>query len=157
MDTFVKSRKGNDHLTFNGYIFEVESRKPNGKIYWRCIEVKKGCKGRGIQDESGVRAGRNEHDHPPRTVDIEVRKILGEIKSQASIQQGQTPRAIVASAVSETSQIIKAALPSVQALKKRAQQSRQLALGQPAAPVTMGGFHFDGEFTVPTLVNNFSL
>ncbi|KAL3700756.1 hypothetical protein R1sor_018778 [Riccia sorocarpa] len=128
MATSLKSRKGNEQIAVNGYIFERESVQPNGRIYWRCVEVKKGCKGRAIQDELGIRAGRKEHDHPPRTTDVEVRKVLTEIKTQAAIQQTQSPRSIVANAVSGTSSNIMAALPSITALKKQAQRSRQITL-----------------------------
>ncbi|KAL3696796.1 hypothetical protein R1sor_010872 [Riccia sorocarpa] len=117
--TYIKSQKGNDQLVFNGYFFEEDSRKNDEHIYWRCVETNRGCKGRVIQDESGMREGRNEHDHPPRTMEIEVRRALDEIRSQAGTQHAETPHSVVAGVISGVAEDVLGSLPSTQAMKKQ--------------------------------------
>ncbi|KAL3692881.1 hypothetical protein R1sor_006532 [Riccia sorocarpa] len=146
--TYIKSQKGNDQLVFNGYFFEEDSRKNDEHIYWRCVETKRGCKGRAIQDESGVREGRNEHDHPPRMMEIEVRRALGEIRSQAGTQHAETPHSVVAGVISGVTEDVLGSLPSTQAMKNRVQRRRNMLSGQPAAPVSIGDFQLKGNFSV---------
>ncbi|KAL3675686.1 hypothetical protein R1sor_025634 [Riccia sorocarpa] len=156
MATYVTSCKGNEQLVFKGYLYEFESQKLE-RVYWRCTEVKRGCKGRAIEDANGLREGRNSHDHPSRTMEIGVKRVLAEIKSEADIQHGQTPHAIVASAVSNLPAAIQGALPSTSAIKKQIQRRRKVFSGQHSAPSSICDFTLSDQFVLTNSGERFLL
>jgi len=147
MAEFVKSHKGNCELVLNGHIYEQDSIGSNGTVYWRCVEVKSGCKGRAIQDNDGIREGRKKHDHPVRPTKVGVKRILHEIKKRAATQV-EIPEAIVAACIKETSTAVQGQLPSISAMKKQAQRKRRAVSGQPAAPTSTTDFRLLEPYTL---------
>lgn len=77
MFQFVKSQKGNDLLAESGYIYKKE-RITKDKTIWKCVEYKKGCKGRVHTTNDNLnRIG--SHNHVPSAANVEKKKLMEKI------------------------------------------------------------------------------
>jgi hypothetical protein len=120
---FLKSQRGNQQLIYNGFIFRRERISPN-KTFWKCVENYKRqngrelrCKGRCQTSNDEVIYHSDNHNHVPNTTEMKVKRIQHEIKQRA-VEVSETPQQILAVSTSTQSNSVKAALPSIPAMKR---------------------------------------
>jgi hypothetical protein len=128
---FLKSQRGNQQLIYNGFIFRRERISPN-KTFWKCVENYKRqngrelrCKGRCQTSNDEVIYHSDNHNHVPNTTEMKVKRIQHEIKQRA-VEVSETPQQILAVSTSTQSNSVKAALPSIPAMKRKIQRARTI-------------------------------
>ena len=87
---FIQSRRGNDLLVYDGFVYTKEKISLD-KIIWRCVEYDKHqCSGRYHTSDGEVIKIMGQHNHVVDAADIEVRDVILEIKDSASTTQATT-------------------------------------------------------------------
>ena len=151
---FIEYPNGRRKLVFEGYIFVKQKELNGGVISWECCERRnsKSCRAK-VKTLNGVFQGRTNHHtctRLPNPAKVEVAKALAAMRMQAGRSDDRT-QAIVGANVENLSDVTKAYLPSVEAMKRGIRRVRQGR--NPLAPLPENhGFVIPPEFR--TLTND---
>ena len=81
----IKSRRGNDMVVNEGYIFSRDKPNKNGTVAFKCTI--KSCSSRGVATGDMVNFQQSgEHNHPPDYSKIEIMKRKNELKTKVKEQ-----------------------------------------------------------------------
>jgi hypothetical protein len=121
----IKSKRGNELLVYNGFLFR-KNHKHIEKTIWRCIEYDSTkCPGRCHTEKDKVILSTDNHNHIQDPADIEKRKVVQNIKNSATSTQNSTSQILAESLVISPSVSVK--LPKIKVLKRTIQRQRQKA------------------------------
>ena len=122
MAEFIQSEKDKPMLVIDGFVC-VKDKQVRSKVYWKCQQLAKKCKGRAITVDGSTSSISSEHNHAGNPINFDVRKILGKVKTEPKLQE--SPHYIIANASSELSGCVAAALPKTNSIKRSIRRVRQ--------------------------------
>ena len=123
MAEFIQSEKDRPILLMDGFLY-VKDKQVRSKVYWKCQHFAEKCKGRAITVDGSISSVSGEHNHSGNPTNVEVRKFLDKVKSDARTTR-DSPHYIVSNAASELSGCVAAALPQTSSLKRSIRRVRQ--------------------------------
>jgi hypothetical protein len=88
MSDFIESRKGFSQLVKDGYVYRCRKTYKNIK-YWSCITS--GCKGKITEKPGVIMEIKQEHDHAPDDLNVEMRKVVTSMKKRARTETTPIP------------------------------------------------------------------
>jgi hypothetical protein len=146
----IKSKRGNDILKYNGFLYRKEKTIGEKKI-WRCLEYDSTkCVGRCHTVENRVIKFTDNHNHIQDQADIEKRKVIQNLKNAALSTQNTTTRILADSLILNPS--VSSKLPKLKSLKRTIQRQREISNKAPGNPENLRELIIPLEFTL-TLKN----
>jgi hypothetical protein len=143
---FIKSQKGHDLLSHNGFLFRKE-RSSTEKTIWKCVYYdSKKCPGRCHTSDNEVIKFTNNHNHVPDATTVPRRKVMLDIKEKATTSQATTHQ-VLAQATVGISQAVAGQLPSTSLIKRTIQRTRQREGRAPPCPTNLRDLVIPEEFT----------
>ena len=95
MASFLKSKRNQEKLIYEGFIYTKCKNGEDGKRYWRCENWRSSkCGGTATTDENNSVTIGQQHNHGPSPSRIELARIKNNI-NQAAITSTLTPRAVI--------------------------------------------------------------
>ncbi|XP_071577721.1 uncharacterized protein [Temnothorax nylanderi] len=125
---FVKSNKGKNQLIADGELYYKHGEGSNGKVIWRCVQYKTGC--RGICHTSsvlrdGIILHQTEHTtHAPNAAAVETKRVVAKLRKKA-VTSKEASSSLVASVLGTVSSPVAAQLPSAESLSRTVRGIRQ--------------------------------
>lgn len=129
----LKTDRGNDMLSFDGYLF-VKEKESAVKSIWKCNQYfKNKCRGR-VHLSDGKILKNTDHNHVPNSTDSYVQKTLNVLKEIATNNIDASTHSVVATALSQIPTECAAQLPNIHRLKRTIQRVRKQQLKLPNDP-----------------------
>jgi hypothetical protein len=123
---FVQSNKGNLKVIFEGYVYVKQKDLANGVVSFECSKRrnKAECKAK-IKIHGEQLVGRcNEHSHGPDPSQLEVCKVVQQMKQLAEETEA-TPQQIITQSITTITEDAKAKLPSIPHIRRNIRRQRQ--------------------------------
>ncbi|XP_059154938.1 uncharacterized protein LOC131940304 [Physella acuta] len=123
---FVHSNKGNLKVIFKGYVYIKQNNLANGVVSFECSKRrnKAECRAK-IKIHGEQLVGRcNEHSHGPAPSQLELCKVVQQIKQMAEETEA-TPQQIITQSITTISGYAKAELPLVPHIRRNIRRQRQ--------------------------------
>ena len=144
MAELIRSTKGNNKLSFNGYFYTKQYQKA-GKIRWVCDQKRsRRCNGAVLTDiDFGNVNVTGQHNHVQDQGRIEIARVRGEMKSQAA-NTIAAPSAIQTGVLLQTDEEVKMRIGTSEACRQATSRARKKLL--PVNPTTLNELVIEGTF-----------
>lgn len=121
---FIKGNRGNNKLIHKSFAF-LKDGKGKDVEYWKCEFFRRfKCKARVHTDNENIVKEVNEHNHSRDVVNIDVKRVIEEVKREAR-DTSDTPSQIIKKISLNVSDEVAGQLPSVTLLKKAINRVRK--------------------------------
>ena len=133
---FLINQKNKESLIYEGYVFNCEKEKKDGRKFWKCNQYYAGaskCGKRVHTKGEEVIAEFSQHNHTTSPAEIEALKARSTIRKRA-IESRDAPALIIAEATAELNPAALAQLPPLDTMKRTIRAERKIELGAPANP-----------------------
>ena len=110
-------------LLLNGFLF-VKDRQVMNETYWKCKDFEKHCKSQTITIDDVVTTDPKEHNHADDPASVEIYKFMNEVREKRKNSR-EAQHVIISSTASQVSQVVAAALPSTNSIKRAVRRVRQ--------------------------------
>ena len=153
---FVQNRKGGRLLVHGGFTYRKDSQHRD-TTYWVCSKNDtEHCRGRCKTQDGVITVTNKEHNHVVNPSELEIRKRLALMKSQATATQN-LPSQIIVQVVANASRSVAANLPSTALMSRTINKTRKTNALAPANPTSRADLHIPEAYTVTTAGEEFLL
>ena len=142
---FIKSQKGKDLMTYNGFIYSTHSKSAT-TTYWVCTKYRAGkCRAR-CQVTDGEITTTGHHNHTANAAELQVRTRVTSMKAQAKSTQ-DLPCQIIAHCVNNAPISVASNLPNSKLMSRAINYARRKESCAPANPISLTELEIPAKYT----------